>query len=84
MAKIIKFPNNRQKNSPEVIKLKIISDKIDDIILDALTKKTVTPTELAGIMSHRLGNILKHFENKDELWAFCEDVLKNQACLRQK
>lgn len=77
MGKIIQFPVERtQRNA--AIKLKSVSDQIDRVILQAL-HDGANPKEISGILSHRLGTLMKNIDEKSELWDICERVLKKQA-----
>jgi hypothetical protein len=79
MAKIIKFPGGLRKQR-EVVKMMEISDKIDDIILTYL-HKDIDVKELASILAHRLGTLLRHIDQKSELYDVCAKVTKRQAAL---
>lgn len=80
MTKVLPFPAKKRVDQ-QVQKLKSISDAIDAIIIDAITNKNVDHHELAGLMAHRLGALLRHFEDKDKTWGVCEKVLKKQAVI---
>lgn len=82
MAKIIKFPKE-QRVSKQIQTLKRISDDIDKIIVSALITDGVDPHELAGLMAHRLGSLLRGFDDKSKTWYVCEKVLKKQAILEE-
>ena len=65
----------------EVKLLKKISDEIDAVILKHLETGKVDPIDLAGLLSHRLGTLIGHIEQKAKLWDVCQKVLKKQANL---
>ena len=84
MAKVIKFPQKKAEPQSDISELKILSDKIDEIIVTALMENKATLAELTGLLSHRLGTLIKNFEERDKLWAVCEQVLKQQAKIGKK
>lgn len=55
-----------------------IGNQIDGVLMGAL-EYGLNPREVAGILSHRLGTLMAHLQDKDELWPICEKVLKRQA-----
>ena len=80
MAKVLKFPEDRRLGL-HVQKLKAISDKIDGVVIDALVEQHVDPHELAGLIAHRLGTLLRGFDDKSKTWDVCERVAKKQAVI---
>jgi hypothetical protein len=58
-----------------------ISNEIDAIVLRHLEAGDVEPRDLAGLLSHRLGTLIRHLEGKEKLWDVCEKVLKKQAAI---
>ncbi len=79
MGNIIKFPT-KQAFPPEVRQLKDLSDQIDSLVLAAIDKG-IDPNEVAGLLAHRLGTLLRGVNTKSKLWDVCEKVLKKQAIL---
>ncbi len=79
MAKIIKFPAAKAF-PPEVRQLKELSDQIDEVVLNAI-RSGVDPNEVAGLLAHRLGTLLRGVDTKTKLWDVCEKVLKRQAII---
>lgn len=79
MGKILTFPERRL--NAELVKLKQTSDAIDDVILEALLNKGLSAQELAGLLAHRLGTMLRTLEAKASLWDVCAEVAKKQAVL---
>lgn len=67
---------------PEARMLMDISDEIDAVIIQHLQAGDVEPRDLAGLLSHRLGSLMKHIEGKEKLWDVCEKVLKKQAAIK--
>jgi len=61
-----------------------ISREIDAVLVRHLKLGDVDPRELAGLLSHRLGTLMRHMESKEVLWDVCEKVLKKQAHLDKK
>jgi hypothetical protein len=79
MARIIPFP--KKISTQQVRKLQIVSDALDGIILEAITEKDMDPYEIAGLLAHRLGSLMKNFSQKEEIWDICQAVMKRQASL---
>ena len=79
MGIVIQFP--RKSNVSEAMKLKEVSDALDRVILDAIEAKRMDPYEIAGLLSHRLGTLMKGFSHKGDLWELCQKVVKRQAVL---
>lgn len=80
MGDVIKFPKEPRVD-PNVRKLKEISDSLDAVIIHALEKEGIDPYELAGLVAHRLGTLIRPIEQKKKLWGVCEKVLKRQAVI---
>jgi hypothetical protein len=78
MAKIIPF-KPKKPNDPVAEKMVEIANEIDAILLRHLEDETIEPKELVGLVFHRLGSLINHFERKDELIDVCEGILKRQA-----
>ena len=81
MGKIIQFPQNHHKKIPQLLKLKELSDDIDEVIYSAKVQKEINMIEIIGVMSHRLGNLLQNTENKAEVWKICQEIVKEQSLL---
>jgi hypothetical protein len=77
MGDIIQFPKGRRLDS-NILKLKAISDQLDQILISAL-EDDVDTHELSGLVAHRLGNLMRNVDEKTKLWMICEKVLKKQA-----
>ena len=54
---------------------------LDEVILHAIIENQLDPKEVAGIMAHRLGSLMRKLEAKDDLWDVCEKVAKRQAAI---
>jgi hypothetical protein len=81
-AKIIPLrPSSKTKLDTNTVKLLKIADEIDHVILRHVEAGDVDLKELAGLLSHRLGALVKHLENKEALVDVCVDVLKKQAAV---
>ena len=78
MGQIIYFPKN-DFNKEDALKVKNFSDAIDQVVLNAIRKKRVPPQEIAGVLSHRLGALLKSIDEKKRLWHICGEITKQQA-----
>lgn len=80
MAKVIKFPvKGASAVSPSIIKLKNASDAIDDIIVSCLQDPSLDPKEVAGVLAHRLGSLIKNMDQKEKLWEIYQKVAEKQA-----
>lgn len=80
MAKIIKFPEQKRIDA-EAERLLQVADEIDAVIVNHLRDGQIDPRELAGVLAHRLGTLMRHIDQKSVLWDFCEKVLKSQAAI---
>ena len=80
MGKVIKFPEQNRRDA-EVQKLLRIADEIDSVIISHLRSGDVEPREIAGLLAHRLGTLMRHVEQKGLLWDVCEKVAKSQAAI---
>jgi hypothetical protein len=80
MAKVLEF-KIPTKVDAESMKLLKISDEIDAVILRHLAAGEVEPHEIAGLLAHRLGNLMKHIggEEKMRLWQICSRIIGRQA-----
>ena len=83
MGKIIDFPGHR-KYSSEVKQLKEISDRIDGLIVGALSDQAIDPKELAALISHRFGSLLSLVSEKEKLWKICYKIICEQSGLIKK
>ena len=92
MGEVIQFPGRASKEQrlrqeqldgrdKSAKKLMQIADDIDAIIVKYLDAGDVDPHDLAGLMAHRLGTLMRHLEQKGKLWDVCERVLKTQAAI---
>jgi hypothetical protein len=81
-AKIIPLrPTAKTKLDTNTVKMLKIADEIDHVILRHVEAGDIDLKELAGLLSHRLGSLVKHIENKEALVDVCVDVLKKQAAV---
>lgn len=93
MGTVIQFPSpgsrdEKRRNAltgeavdTEALRLMQISDEIDAVILKHIESGTVDPRDLAGLLAHRLGTLMRHLDQKSKLWDVCEKVLKTQAAI---
>lgn len=80
MGKVIQFPS-RVKADSDAVKLIKIADEIDAVILKHLDRGEIDPRDIAGLLAHRLGTLMRHMDQKGKLWDVCEKVLKAQAAI---
>ena len=81
MSKVIPFPI-KKRIPKEIRDLKELSDAMDSLIREAVLNKNLPPYEVAGVLAHRLGTLLKNIDKKDQLWKVCEGLLKQQALIK--
>ena len=89
MAKVIPFPTRETGQSSsedrrvesEALRLMKIADEIDSLVLKHLEDGTIDPHDIAGLLAHRLGTLMRHLDEKSKLWDVCERVLKKQAAI---
>lgn len=81
MGKILPFEKRKKcaKDDKVAEKLVIIASEIDEIVLRHLQDDDIDPRDLVGLLSHRLGTLMKHIDRKSELWHVCQRVMKKQA-----
>ena len=82
-AKIIKFPEKDQ-DFKGTMKLLKIADQLDKIIVENLESGKLNLNEVAGILAHRLGSLIRIAEQKQDLLNLCNSVVKKQAESEQK
>lgn len=81
LAKVLPFRRAKAQEDTEALKLVRISDEIDAVILKHLEAGEVDARDLVGLLSHRLGTLMRHIDGKTELWPLCAKVVKKQARL---
>lgn len=82
MGRVIPFPGPKHpEHRDEATRLLEISDEIDGVIRKHLEAGDVEPRELAGLLAHRLGTLMRHVDEKSKVWDVCEKVLKQQAAI---
>ena len=81
MGKVLPFQKKPDRVDVKSVKLLHVADEIDRVILECLKSPDIEPHDIAGILSHRLGTMMRHMDGKSELWDVCERVLKKQAAL---
>ena len=79
MGKVLKFRQKERQEDRITRKMIEIADDIDAVILKHLQDSDVEIKDVAGLLSHRLGTLMNHLEDKSELWFVIEKVLKKQA-----
>jgi hypothetical protein len=79
MGKVIPFKQRQSAEERVAEKLVHIAGEIDAVILKHLQDEAIDPRDLVGLLSHRLGTLMNHLEEKSELWYVCEKVMKKQA-----
>ncbi len=61
-----------------------VADEIDAVILKNIGEN-MDARDLAGLLAHRLGTLMRHIEPKDRevLWVIVQKVLREQADLEK-
>jgi hypothetical protein len=80
MGRVIPFPSKIERNV-DAKRLMQIANDLDSVILRHLDLGEVDPRDMAGLIAHRLGTLMRHIDEKSKLWDVCEKVLKAQAAL---
>jgi hypothetical protein len=65
--------DRRRKPSAEILKLFRFGCEVDALIVRALNE--IPAQNIAGILAHRLGNLIGHVDHRDELWEVCFKIL---------
>ena len=81
MGKVLPFKLAAPEADSEARRLMRIADEIDSVILKHLDAGEVDPRDLAGLIAHRLGTLMRHLDHKSKLWDACEKVVKAQAAI---
>ena len=53
--------------------------EIDEVILKHLNDGRIDAKDLAGLLAHRLGTLMRSIDEKSKLWDVCQTVMKKQA-----
>ena len=80
MGKVIQLDKHR-KVDRETILLVNVADAVDTIVMNAIKNEGLDPRDLAGVLAHRLGTLIRHLENKERLFEVCTDVARGQAAV---
>lgn len=78
MGNVLNFPVKQIKDK-ELLRLKGASDRIDRVVAEAITQDGLEPYEMAGILAHRLGALIKSLDGNSTLLGVCEKVIKKKA-----
>jgi hypothetical protein len=80
MAKILKF-NKKPEIDPKTANLLAVSDDIDTLMAEAIFDHELDPKDVAGLLAHRLGSLIRQVEgdDRDKLIAICKEVMMRQA-----
>src|SRR4051812_25475202 len=65
-----------ERRDTEAKRLMAIADEIDAVIVKHLHGGDIDPSDLAGLIAHRLGTLMRHLEQKSRVWDVCEKVAK--------
>ncbi|SME94260.1 hypothetical protein [Pseudobacteriovorax antillogorgiicola] len=79
MGKVINLTPKKTAQDRMAEKMVEIAEEIDAVILKHLQDDNIDPRDLVGLLSHRLGTLMNHLDEKSELWFICERVMKRQA-----
>ena len=78
MGKVLNFPLKQIKDK-ELLRLKDASDRIDQVVAEAIKQDGLEPYEMAGVLAHRLGALIKSLDGNSTLLGACERVIKKKA-----
>lgn len=80
MGKVIQFRGRSDltQRSEETL-LKQTADMIDGIIHQA--HPDLSPEEIAGVLAHRLGALIRIVEAKERVWSICKNIAQKQSGL---
>lgn len=83
MGKVIPFEkfHARRYELDEAQKLVNFSTHLDNLIIDTLSENQIEVRDLAGVLAHRLGALIKNLDQKQQLWQVYERLLKKQAAI---
>lgn len=70
--------------SKEAIHLLHFADKLDEVIKAEMAKGVTSPREIAGIVAHRLGTMLRLIERNEPLWTVLKEIIERQANIENK
>lgn len=73
MAKVVQL-DSRRKISPDMKVILDMSADFDSVIKDALARGIEIKT-IAGVLAHRLANIIDHVDNRLPLWKMCHKII---------
>ena len=82
-SKVIKFPQKDQ-DYKETMKLLKVSDQLDQIIIENIESGKLSMNEIAGLLAHRLGSLVRMSEQKQDLLQVCLSVISRQADARSE
>jgi hypothetical protein len=82
-AKVLPFRKSETIDAESLRMLKV-ADEIDAVILNNINKD-MDARDLAGLIAHRLGTLMRHIEAKDRevMWLIVQKVLREQADLEK-
>lgn len=84
MGEVIQFPKKPESRlTQEAHKLMNLANELDAVILHHLGSGDLDPYDVAGVLAHRLGNLMRTVDEKSKLWDVCSKVARQQAALEQ-
>ena len=81
MAKVLPFRPKTQPPKKAAVKLMRLADEIDSIIVDAVTSRNLEARDVAAVLAHRLGTLVRTLDEKGELLDLCASVARTQAAV---
>ena len=79
-GKVLEFrPTAKSKPDQTALKMLKIADEIDAVIVKHLESGDIEVRDLVGLLSHRLGTLMRNVEGKEKLLPVCLDVVTKQA-----
>jgi chemotaxis regulatin CheY-phosphate phosphatase CheZ len=71
--------NRHRKPSAETVKLYRFGCDIDAALMDGLMQQHLPVQDVAGVIAHRLGNLLHCVDKREELLALCVKIMSEQT-----
>ena len=80
MGKVLPF-KNKSKRDKKTETLMQLSEEFDAVIVDAVFTQEIDPKDVAGLLAHRLGALIRQLDGADreKLIELCHEITTKQA-----
>lgn len=80
MGKVLQFNKKPVKDAKTDLLIQL-SDEFDAVIVDAVFDQEIDPKDVAGLLAHRLGALIRQLEGPDreKLIRICQEITQKQA-----